>query len=273
MKTFRQLSEESQLSERYDSDLDVNKNGKLDSDDFKRLRSKKKKSDCNEDSQLDEAGRFAGSSRYSYAASNMSSHRAGIDVPNVNHKINADGDHEFKGGYQHKIIKQGDTAGLQSHLKYIHDNILGRGNMFVSHSGSKDQKVFNGGNPGVDALHKAVTAHINEETDLIESIENMSDARLKYHATKNFPHGRYTAKEIKTEHKRREKIVPNYHTVMPSLSEDYDVESMLEYIEQLESALDESGNPFKRLDSLEFQTKSKAAVDSLKGDKKERNST
>jgi len=159
MKTFRQLSEEIKLSERYDSDLDANKNGKLDSDDFKRLRNKKKKSDCNEDSQLDEAGRY---SRYSYAASNMSSHRAGIDVPNVNHKINADGDHEFKGGYQHKIIKQGDTAGLQSHLKHIHDNILGQGNMFVSHSGSKDQKVFNGGKPGVDALHKAVTAPINE---------------------------------------------------------------------------------------------------------------
>jgi hypothetical protein len=54
-------------------------------------------------------------------------------------------------------------------------------------------------------------------------------------------------------------------------NEDYDIESMLEYIEELEAALDESGNPFKRLDSLEFQTKSKAAVDSLKGDKKKEN--
>lgn len=54
MKTYKQLSEELKLSERYDSDLDANKNGKLDSDDFKRLRNKKKKSDCNEDSQLDE---------------------------------------------------------------------------------------------------------------------------------------------------------------------------------------------------------------------------
>ncbi len=181
MKTFRQLSEEIKLSEWYDSDLDANKNGKLDSDDFKRLRNKKKKSDCNENSQLDEAGRY---SRYSYAASNMSSHRAGIDVPNVNHKINADGDHEFKGGYQHKIIKQGDTAGLQSHLKHIHDNILGQGNMFVSHSGSKDQKVFNGGKPGVDALHKAVTAHINEGYDIesmleyIEELESQLDEKI-----------------------------------------------------------------------------------------------
>jgi hypothetical protein len=39
---------ESALAERYDADLDANNNGKLDSDDFKKLRNKKKKSDCNE---------------------------------------------------------------------------------------------------------------------------------------------------------------------------------------------------------------------------------
>lgn len=63
MKSFKQLKEELQLSERYDKDLDVNKNGKLDSDDFKQLKAKKKSkecdSDCNESSneeyELDEA--------------------------------------------------------------------------------------------------------------------------------------------------------------------------------------------------------------------------
>jgi hypothetical protein len=39
---------ESALAEKYDADLDANNNGKLDSDDFKKLRNKKKKSDCNE---------------------------------------------------------------------------------------------------------------------------------------------------------------------------------------------------------------------------------
>ncbi len=58
------------------------------------------------------------------------------------------------------------------------------------------------------------------DTAIEESIANMSDARLKYHATKDFPHGRYTSKEIKAEHDRRRKAVPNYHTVKPSLNEE-----------------------------------------------------
>ncbi len=66
-------------------------------------------------------------------------------------------------------------------------------------------------------------------------------------------------------------LKPTVRKNWSTANEEYDVGSMLEYIEELESALDESGNPFKRLDSLEFQTKSKAAVDSLKGDKKKEN--
>ncbi|NBO70570.1 hypothetical protein EBV26_08800 [bacterium] len=58
------------------------------------------------------------------------------------------------------------------------------------------------------------------DTAIEESISSMSDARLKYHATKDFPHGRYTSKEIKAEHDRRRKAVPNYHTVKPSLNEE-----------------------------------------------------
>lgn len=52
------------------------------------------------------------------------------------------------------------------------------------------------------------------------NIDKISDARLKYYATKNFPHGEYTSKQIKDEHERRRRAVPNYHTVKPSLSED-----------------------------------------------------
>ena len=33
-------------SERYDKDLDANKNGKIDADDFKKLRAKKKSKEC-----------------------------------------------------------------------------------------------------------------------------------------------------------------------------------------------------------------------------------
>ena len=60
----------------------------------------------------------------------------------------------------------------------------------------------------------------NEDVELDEGIQNMSDARLKYHATRDFPHGSYTSKEIKSEHERRRKTVPNYHKVKPSLSEE-----------------------------------------------------
>lgn len=122
-----------------------------------------------EELELNEAGRFAGSSRYSSAASkyNTGSYRPRIDTPNVNHKVNADGDHEFSGDYQHKIIKANDHEGLKSHLENIHKNVLGQGNMFVAHSdkGRGLHKMFNGGAPGVDSLHKAVTAHtVSEQT-------------------------------------------------------------------------------------------------------------
>ena len=53
-----------------------------------------------------------------------------------------------------------------------------------------------------------------------EGITSMSDARLKYHATKKFPHGSYTSKQIEDEHQRRRKAVPNYHAVKASLGEE-----------------------------------------------------
>lgn len=63
-----------------------------------------------------------------------------------------------------------------------------------------------------------------EEVELEEGIDKMSNARLKFHAEKNFPHGSYTRKEIQDEHKRRMRVEPNYHTVKPSLSEESDLD-------------------------------------------------
>ncbi len=60
----------------------------------------------------------------------------------------------------------------------------------------------------------------NEEVDLSEGIDKLSDARVKFHVLKDFPHGSYTRKEMKDEHERRKRVVPNYHTVKPSLSEE-----------------------------------------------------
>ena len=56
-----------------------------------------------------------------------------------------------------------------------------------------------------------------EEVELEEDVSKMSSARLKFHATKKIPHGSFTNKEIKDEHKRRERSEPNYHTVKPAL--------------------------------------------------------
>jgi hypothetical protein len=61
---------------------------------------------------------------------------------------------------------------------------------------------------------------VKEEVELEEGITSMSDARLKFHATKKFPHGSYTSKQIEDEHQRRRKTVANYHTVKPSLGEE-----------------------------------------------------
>ena len=57
MKTFKDFLKEFELDERFDKDLDKNKNGKLDAEDFKLLRKDKKKSDVKEEVEveLDEA--------------------------------------------------------------------------------------------------------------------------------------------------------------------------------------------------------------------------
>lgn len=70
-----------------------------------------------------------------------------------------------------------------------------------------------------DKGHRTIHA-LPEEVELDEAIDTMSDARIKYHATKGLPHGRYTPKEIKDEHERRRKSVPNYHAVKASLEEE-----------------------------------------------------
>lgn len=58
------------------------------------------------------------------------------------------------------------------------------------------------------------------ENNLEEGINNMSDAKLKFHALKNVPHGSYTKKEISAEHERRKKTMgPKYNEVTPTLNE------------------------------------------------------
>lgn len=98
-------------------------------------------------------------SRYQYATSNINARAKKdyeIDSDNVTHRINADGDHEFKGDYQHKIIKKNDTEGLDNYLKHIHDNVLGHGNSVRLNAGTSEAKSFYGGTPGVDKLKQTI---------------------------------------------------------------------------------------------------------------------
>ena len=50
-----------------------------------------------------------------------------------------------------------------------------------------------------------------------EDIEKLSSARLKWHVKTGIQHGGYTNKEIDAEHKRRQKVEPNYDSVKPKL--------------------------------------------------------
>jgi hypothetical protein len=125
---------------------------------------------------------------------------------------------------------------------------------------------------------------MNKDIGLEESITKISNARLKFHATKNFPHGSYTKAEINNEHKRRMKTEPNYHTVKPSMNEQSeddmpasdDEKSMaikqakfIEYVaEEIEEYL-EKNKPFpewmqNKLSSLHEKAKDMHAV--LAGD-------
>lgn len=71
---------------------------------------------------------------------------------------------------------------------------------------------------------------IGEEVELEESITKMSDARLKFHATKDVPHGSYTRKEIKDEHERRKKTGgAEYASVKPSMNEETDLDEAVSF--------------------------------------------
>lgn len=57
----------------------------------------------------------------------------------------------------------------------------------------------------------------NEEVELEESVTNLSHSRLKFHATQNVPHGSYSSKEIKDEHRRRLRTDSEYIKAKASL--------------------------------------------------------
>jgi hypothetical protein len=100
-------------------------------------------------------------------------------------------------------------------------------------------------------MRRAGEIKIGEEVELDESITKMSDARLKFHATKNVPHGSYTRKEVEDEHKRRMKTGGiSYTSVKPSLNEDADLDEKVDnpYAVGMAAAMKSTGDtpPLKK---------------------------
>ncbi len=117
----------------------------------------------------------------------------------------------------HPIVKE--YKSLNKHDIKTLRNMIGKQHKVIDTSEfrSKDHAISHllrhkHGNKKVDQAFG-----FNEDAN---NIDKISDARLKYYATKNFPHGEYTSRQIKDEHERRRRAVPNYHTVKPSLSKD-----------------------------------------------------
>ena len=82
-----------------------------------------------------------------------------------------------------------------------------------------------------------------------EDISKVPSSRLKYHATKGMQHGRYTNKEIDAEHKRRQRVEPNYNSVKPSLNNEGNEKPPFDppYRKAGEPRKDQFGNTVKNL--------------------------
>jgi len=66
---------------------------------------------------------------------------------------------------------------------------------------------------------KYIRKHVKDLDNVDEDISKMPNSHVKFFATKKIPHGRYTRAEINDEHRRRQKVEPNYHKVKPSINE------------------------------------------------------
>lgn len=98
-------------------------------------------------------------------------------------------------------------------IRMTHDE---NGNRLSASEGRKRYAHLNVGtlDSAKEHLTKLANKHgLSEDTQLDESLQDMSHGKLKWYVLKDFPHGSYTKKELKDEHERRKRVVPNYHTI------------------------------------------------------------
>lgn len=84
---------------------------------------------------------------------------------------------------------------------------------------SKDKATISKRAKGVNLAKSRALKKIRGE-EVNEDISKMKDSHVKFFATKNISHPAYTRSEIDDEHRRRQRVVPNYHKVKPSMNED-----------------------------------------------------
>lgn len=90
-------------------------------------------------------------------------------------------------------------------------------------------KALKGSSKGHAKQAKQIMKHVKDMDKVEEDITKMPHSHLKFFATKKIPHGRYTHAEIEDEHKRRQKVEPNYHSVKPSINE-LSINTMRNYV-------------------------------------------
>ena len=94
--------------------------------------------------------------------------------------------------------------------------------MYMSRLGLKESDKIDGRTKAFrETISRLNMAKVKtDEEEIEEDISKMPNSHVKFFATKKVPHGRYTRAEIDDEHKRRQKVEPNYHSVKPSINED-----------------------------------------------------
>lgn len=89
----------------------------------------------------------------------------------------------------------------------------------------------------LDRAAKMRAKEQRESTNLY-SIQHMSSAKLKFHATNNMPHGSYSNKQIKAEHDRRMRTEPDYAKTKASLANTMPVKEELKPTDHKAERLD-----------------------------------
>ena len=160
------------------------------------------------------------------------------------------------GGYRAEIKHKtkGHTMYSGAHGYDTAEKAKGEADAYLkvySQSGDRAAGMAARGHAEKHAMSGPFAKNVKEEVELDESITSMSDARLKFHATKSVPHGSYTRKEIEAEHNRRKKTDGvAYASVKPSLNEDADLDEKVKnpYAIGMAAAMKQAGDtpPLKK---------------------------